>query len=37
MTVNKPTKKLRQGKKMASVKPLIEIVIIKSADRASSN
>jgi hypothetical protein len=32
MTVKKSTKKLRQGKKMSSVKPLSEFVITKTAD-----
>jgi hypothetical protein len=36
MAAKKPTKKLRQGKKMNSVKPLTEIVITKYQDRASN-
>jgi hypothetical protein len=30
-------KKLRQGKKMSSVKPLSEIVIVKTADKSSAS
>ncbi len=37
MNASKPTKKLRQGKKMARVKPLTEIVISKTADRSSAS
>jgi hypothetical protein len=36
MAAQKSVKKLRQGKKMNSVKPLTEIVITKYQDRASS-
>jgi len=37
MAAKKATKKLRQGKKMSSVKPLSEIVITKTFDKASVN
>jgi hypothetical protein len=37
MTAKKTTKKLQQGKKMGSVKPLSEIVITKYSDRPSPN
>jgi hypothetical protein len=37
MAASKPIKKLRQGKNMARVKPLTEIVIVKTADRSSAN
>jgi hypothetical protein len=30
-------KKLRQGKKMSSVKPLSESVIVKTADKSSAS
>jgi hypothetical protein len=37
MTAKRATKKLRQGKKMGSVKPLSEIVITKYSDKPSPN
>jgi hypothetical protein len=37
MAASKPSKKLRQGKNFARVKPLTEIVIVKTADRASAS
>jgi len=36
MAAKKTTKKLRQGKKMGSIKPL-DIVISKTADKGSPN
>jgi hypothetical protein len=37
MTASKPIKKLQQGKNIAKVKPLTEIVISKTADRSSAS
>jgi hypothetical protein len=37
MPAKRATKKLRQGKKMGSVKPLSEIVITKYSDKPSPN
>jgi len=37
MAAKKATKKLRQGKKIGSVKPLSEFVITKTFDKASVN
>lgn len=37
MAAKKTTKKLQQGKKMSRVKPLTELVITKTIDKASVN
>jgi hypothetical protein len=37
MTTSKPIKKLQQGKNIARVKPLTEIVITKTTNQSSSN